>query len=56
MQRGLSISQPLFMFSNVQDTQDEDQVKSILTNFMTWASLTRDVEMQKGKRSSPIYM
>lgn len=29
------------------DTQDEDQVKSILTNFMTWASLTRDVEMQK---------
>mmetsp|Transcript_19286 Transcript_19286/g.29266 ORF Transcript_19286/g.29266 Transcript_19286/m.29266 type:complete len:262 (-) Transcript_19286:492-1277(-) len=29
--------------------QDEKQVKSMLTNFMTWASLTRDVEMLKGQ-------
>jgi len=29
--------------------QDEKQVKSMLTNFVTWASLTRDVEMIKGQ-------
>jgi len=29
--------------------EDEERMKSMLTNFMTLASLTRDVEMQKGE-------
>lgn len=27
----------------------DDKVRSALTQFMLWASLTRDMEMQKGK-------
>ena len=27
----------------------DDKVQSVLTEFMVWASLTRDMEMQKGK-------
>ncbi len=27
----------------------DDKVQSALTQFMVWASLTRDMEMQKGK-------
>lgn len=29
------------------DIEDDEQVNSLLTNFLTWASITRDVEMQK---------
>lgn len=29
------------------EEDEEEKVESMLTNFMTWASLTRDVEMQK---------
>ena len=35
----------IFDFAWAED--DEQQVESMLTNFMTWASLTRDMEMQK---------
>ena len=31
------------------DVRDDEQVGTLLTNFMTWASLTRDIEMQKGE-------
>eukprot|EP01083_Nonionella_stella_P035890 97896_1 len=32
------------MFDRVED---EEERMSVLTNFMTWASLTRDIEMQR---------
>ena len=35
-----------FVFDSMED---EEAMKSMLTNFMTLASLTRDVEMQKGE-------
>ena len=36
------------MFDRVED---EEERMSMLTNFMTWASLTRDIEMQRGEFS-----
>lgn len=31
------------------DTLEDGEQRKMLTNFMTWASLTRDMEMQKGE-------
>jgi hypothetical protein len=32
---------------DVSWADDEEQLESMLTNFMTWAAVTRDVEMQR---------
>ena len=40
---------PAYEMFDLAWTEDDEEVESMLQNFMTWASLTRDVEMQKQK-------
>jgi len=45
------LSAPKYEMCDIARAQDEEEVNSMLTNFMTWASLTRDIEMQRGLES-----
>ena len=44
-----SESQILDNSHDMFDTLEDGEQRKMLTNFMTWASLTRDMEMQKGE-------
>jgi len=44
-----SESQILDNSHDMFDTLKDGEQRKMLTNFMTWASLTRDMEMQKGE-------
>ena len=44
-----SESQILDNSHDMSDTLEDGEQRNMLANFMTWASLTRDIEMQKGE-------
>ena len=49
-----SESQILDNSHDMFDTLEDGEQRKMLTNFMTWASLTRDMEMQKGEKDITI--
>ena len=48
---GTRAAKSFLRFGQFELFWQRDEMNSLLTKFMTWASITRDVEMQRGKSS-----